>query len=545
MKNIKKSIRILLAVAALLILAVYYYIALPAINIHSVGIWKFLIGVLILCLILVVLPHVEQTGDRRRPIKVHLIHKSLIFKVLITATVLAILIYGVGTLLSSPIINAKKYQQLMTVEKGEFAEDIAQISYDQIPLLDSESAAILASRKMGSLVDLASQFEVSDLYNQINYKGEPVRITPLRYANLIKWFTNRKDGISAYIKIDMATQKTELIRLKEGMKYTLYDHFGRNLYRHLRFKYPTYIFDDISFELDEDGNPYWVCSVAKYNIGLFGGQTVGHVVLCDAITGDCTDYKVEDTPSWVDRVYSASLLVDLYNYYGTLKHGFLNSVLSQKDCLSTTNGYNYLAINDDVWVYTGVTSITSDQSNVGFVLMNQRTMETKYYEIEGAIEDSAMSSAEGKVQNLGYVATFPLLLNIHGQPTYFMSLKDASGLVKKYAMVNVQNYQVVATGDSVVECEKSYTSLMSDNNIETEAEEEEVVETQTITGVISRIAESVVEGNSHYYLLLDGSDDIYDVNVSENLNIIRYNVGDTITLDYTKDSDRCPVTSIR
>ena len=140
------------------------------------------------------------------------------------------------------------------------------------------------------------------------------------------------------------------------------------------------------------------------------------------------------------------MLVNLYNYYGTLKHGFINSILGQKDCLTTTNGYNYLAINDDVWVYTGVTSITSDQSNVGFVLMNQRTMETKYYEIEGAIEDSAMTSAEGKVQNLGYKATFPLLLNIDAEPTYFMALKDASGLVKKYAMVNVHNYQIVATG---------------------------------------------------------------------------------------------------
>ena len=159
------------------------------------------------------------------------------------------------------------------------------------------------------------------------------------------------------------------------------------------------------------------------------------------------------------------MLVELYDYYGTLKHGFLNSIMGQKDCLKTTNGYNYLAIDDDVWVYTGVTSITSDQSNVGFVLMNERTMETKYYQIEGAIEDSAMSSAEGKVQNLKYVATFPLLLNIANEPTYFIALKDDSGLVKMYAMVNVQKYQVVATGDSVSECEKAYISLLKENGI--------------------------------------------------------------------------------
>lgn len=536
--------KFVIVIFALLLFALYYYIALPPINIHSVGLWKFVLGILVIILVLICAPHVEPTGDNRRPIRLHLVQKSKRFKAIVTLIVILGGVYLIGYLLSSPIINAKKYQQLMTVEKGEFSEDIAQISYDQIPLLDSESASILASRKMGSLVDLASQFEVSDLYNQINYKDQPVRITPLRYAGLIKWFTNKNNGISAYIKIDMASQKTELVRLKEGMKYTLYDHFGRNLYRHLRFKYPTYIFDDISFELDEEGTPYWVCSVSDYKIGLFGGHTIGRVVLCNAITGECEDYSVEEAPSWVDRVYSASLLVELYDYYGTLKHGYLNSILSQKDCLSTTNGYNYLAINDDVWVYTGVTSITSDQSNVGFVLMNQRTMETKYYEIEGAIEDSAMSSAEGKVQNLGYVATFPLLLNINNQPTYFMSLKDASGLVKKYAMVNVQNYQIVSTGDSVAETEKGYTTLLKENKVTPDEPEPEVVVAE-VSGNIKKIAEAVVDGNSHYYLLLDQSNDIFDVPVGSNLSIIRYNVGDSITLEYKEGEEIKTVINIK
>ena len=353
---------------------------------------------------------------------------------------------------------------------------------------------------------------------------------PLEYASAIKWLTNQKEGIPAYIKIDMATQDTELVRLSEGMKYTPYDHFHRNLKRHLRFRYPTYIFDDISFEIDEEGTPYWICSVADYKIGLFGGKTIGRVVLCNAVTGECTDYAVKDVPSWVDRVYSADLLVQLYDYYGSLKHGFINSVLGQKDCLTTTNGYNYLAMNDDVWVYTGVTSITSDQSNVGFVLMNERTMETKYYQVEGAIEDSAMSSAEGKVQNLGYTATFPLLLNITNEPTYFIALKDDSGLVKMYAMVNVQKYQIVATGDSVSECEKNYMELMKQNGVNAETKESDSV--KKATGTIAKITDAVVEGNTHQYILLENDSDIYDVSVVDYLDIVRYGVGDTITFEY-------------
>ena len=227
----------------------------------------------------------------------------------------------------------------------------------------------------------------------------------------------------------------------------------------------------------------------------------------------------------------------MYNYYGIYKHGFFNSILGQKDCLKATNGYNYIALDDDVWVYTGVTSVSGDQSNVGFVLMNQRTMETKYYKIEGAIEDSAMSSAEGQVQNLGYRATFPLLLNISDQPTYFMALKDGAGLVKKYAMVNVQKYQWVAIGDTVKECEKAYVSLLATNGISEVKENSDIFE--TITGKISAIAPVVIEGNTHYYIALENSDRLFDVNMSdENLiAIIRYQVGDMIELTYSPEEN--------
>ena len=521
-----------LVVIVLIFAAIYYYIALPAINIHNPELWKFVLFILVIAFALYALPKTTFTGDRRHPVNFSGSYKTKTFK-LLAALIVIIAAYFVGTLLSSPIINASKYQKLMKVEKSKFTKDIDQISYDQIPLLDKSSAEILGARKMGSLVDLASQFEVADEYSQINYKNNPVRVTPLRYADLIKWFTNKKAGIPAYIKIDMATQQTELVRLKEGMKYTPYDHFGRYLYRHLRFKYPTYMFDDINFEINEEGVPYWVCSVKKYNIGLFGGQTVGRVVLCNAITGECKDYDVKDTPKWIDRVYSADLLVSLYQYHGTLKHGFINSILGQKDCLTTTNGYNYLAINDDVWVYTGVTSITSDQSNVGFVLMNQRTMETKYYEIEGAIEDSAMTSAEGKVQNLGYKATFPLLLNIDAEPTYFMALKDASGLVKKYAMVNVHNYQIVATGDTVNDCEASYRSLIQSNGIGPDEKTGETSQ-KTTTGTIKKIAQAVIDGTSHYYIVLNESDLIYDVDISKHLDTILLEAGDKVTIKYTE-----------
>lgn len=524
MKKLKT--KVLIAVLAVLLLGIYYYAALPAINIHSTEFWIFLVILIILAaLIFIKKKNLDRYGLR----------ESKGLKVILGLLAAVVIVYLAGTLLSSPVINAKKYQQLMAVETGEFTTDIEELSYDQIPLLDRDSAALLGNRKMGSMVDMVSQFEVDELYSQINYKDRPVRVSPLKYASLIKWFTNQSEGIPAYITIDMATQNTELVKLDEGMKYTTSDHFNRNIYRHLRFRYPTYIFNDLSFEVNEEGVPYWICPVKQYNIVLFGGVTIGRVVLCNAITGETEDYAIEDAPQWIDRAYSADLLVQLYDYHGTLKHGFLNSVLGQKDCLETTEGYNYLAINDDVWVYTGVTSVSGDQSNVGFVLMNQRTMETRFYEVEGATEASAMSSAEGQVQNLHYTATFPLLLNISGEPTYFIALKDDAGLVKMYAMVNVQKYQIVATGDTVSECEDAYTDLMYENGIRETAEDTR--EVLTITAPITRIAQGVIDGNSHYYIMLEGSDGIFDIPVVDFIDIIRYNVGDEVTIEY-KEGER-------
>lgn len=525
--------KLIIAIVVILAAGLYYYVSLPALNIHSTDIWFFVLFLVAAGAVAYAVKKKLGRGDFKQN------------KVMKTFGILLLLVgavYLIGTLLSSPIINARKYQRLMEVEEGKFAEDVEELSFDKIPLLDKDTAELLGDRKMGSMVDMVSQFEADDIYSQINYKGNPVRVTPLRYASLIKWFTNRSEGIPAYIRINMATQSTELVKLDEGIKYTTSEHFNRNIYRHLRFTHPTYIYGELSFEIDEEGVPYWIAPVKKFNIGLFGGETVGKVVLCNAVTGETKDYNIEDVPQWVDRAYSADLLVQLFDYYGTLKHGFFNSVLSQKDCLKTTSGYNYLALEDDVWMYTGVTSVNGDQSNVGFVLSNQRTMETRYYKVEGATETSAMSSAEGQVQNLKYQATFPLLLNISGEPTYFMALKDDAGLVKKYAMVNVQKYQIVAIGDSVSQCEENYLELLLSNGVkEVEKDTREVME---ISGRISKIAQAVIDGSSHYYMMIEGSDEIYDISVVDFIDVIRYEVGQEVTLEYKKGEQANTVMSL-
>ena len=529
----KESKKILLAILLVIAAGIYYYVTIPAINIHSADTWGFAIILLLIILAVYIV---------RKRMHISEIKESKFINWYLKGIVLIGAVYLIGAVLSSPIINAKKYQQLMQVEDGDFATEIAPADFSSVPLLDKNSARLLGNRKMGTMVDMVSQFEVSPLYTQINYQGRPVRVSPLVYASPIKWIANQAAGIPAYIMIDMATQDTECVRLEEGqyIKYSTAEYFNRNIYRHLRFNYPTYIFDELSFEIDDEGTPYWICPVKQFNVGLFGGQTIGKVVLCNAVTGATTCYDIEDAPTWIDHVYSADLLIKLYDYHGVLKNGYLNSLLSQKGCLMTTDGYNYIVKDDDVWVYTGVTSVSGDESNVGFVLMNQRTMESRYYACPGAEEYSAMDSAQGQVQHLGYTATFPLLLNVSGEPTYFMALKDDAGLVKMYAMVNIAKYQNVAIGDTVAECVKDYQGLLKQSGISSTGTEAGL----EVKAVIEKISPVVIEGNSHYYLSLTGRKEIFDVDVSVYPEIVTYDAGDTIRLTYFEGTKLCEVTGI-
>lgn len=543
----KAGKRILITIALLLIAFVYYYVTIPAINIHSVGTWWFLIGgiaaISILSMVRRIFEEHQTVEIKKGGINLD-VKAGLVTKAGLCIAAILLVVLAIGALLSSPIINAKKYQKLMDVQERDFAKDISQVDYNTIPILDKDSAALLGNRKMGSMVDMVSQFEVSGDYSQINVNNKPVRVTPLVYASPIKWLTNQSKGIPAYIKIDMATQDTECVKLEQGIKYSKAEYLNRNIYRHLRFRYPTYIFtDQIFFEIDEQGTPFWICPVKKFNVGLFGGETIGRVVICNAVNGECTDYEIQDVPQWVDKVYQAELLMNLYDYSGTLKHGFFNSILGQKDCLKTTSGYNYIALEDDVWVYSGVTSVSGDQSNVGFVLMNQRTMETRFYKIEGATEESAMSSAEGQVQNLGYQATFPLLLNISGEPTYFMALKDDAGLVKMYGMVNIQKYQWVATGDTIRECEKAYSKLLKNNGITSPVDQEH----KTVTGKIKNLFPVNIESNTHIYFALEGKEEIFDVDMTNTdlLEIVKYQSGDTIEITYSDEDEPARVIEIK
>ena len=508
----------------------YFYFKLPAINIHSGDFYVFII---LLCAVYCVCVLLLE-GFRADSVKGYVAQARKKAAVPFYIVCLCIVVAVAGSLIGWKLFRARDYAQLLPIENGDFATDVAEISFDQIPMLDSASANVLANRKLGELSELVSQFEVYSDSFQINYQNRPVRVTYLNYGDFFKWWNNQKAGIPAYMVIDMVTQEVTVQRLEEGIKYSPSEYFFRDIDRYLRFKYPTKMFTDVNFEVNEEGEPYWVATVVTKKVGLFGGEDAIGAVLVNAVTGESTYYDVADVPQWVDRVYTAELILQQYNYYGLYQGGFWNSLFGQSGCTEATSYYNYIAQDDDVWLYTGITSVTGDRGNIGFILVNQRTKEARYYPCAGAEESSAMASAMGAVQQYEYQATSPLLLNIGGQPTYFMALKDASQLVKMYAMVNVQQYNVVATGTSVSSCIESYEQLLAENGISIEGGTAPA--TSEVSGVVEDIRSSVINGNSVYYIKLEGGDVYYTVSAADSPVAAILNVGDRVALNAPEDA---------
>ena len=519
-------------VVTLVVGFLYFYVTLPAINLQSEEFYVF-VGILCfvysLCALLTSGAGLSiQANSKTSLIRAY---AGFVKKQCLPVGILFLLLLAValiGQLVSLPIFRAADYRNLLTVSDGDFATAISEISFNEIPTLDENSAEYLSDRQMGTLSDMVSQYEYSFDSTQINYQGRPVRVAPIAYADLIKWFTNRDTGLSAYVMVDMVTQEATVVRLEEGMHYSFSEPLNRNIYRHLRFQYPTYLFGTPQFEINEEGHPYWIAPRIVKTIGLFGGEDIKGAVLVDAVTGESQYYDVADVPTWVDNIYTPELISQQYDYYGTMVHGFLNSIFGQKDVTVTTWGSNYIAINDDVYMYTGVTSANADQSNLGFLLSNQRTKETHFYRAPGATESAAMASAEGEVQDLGYTATFPILLNISGQPTYFIPLMDATNLVKSYAMVNVAQYQIVVTGSTVSECEQTYIRTLEQSGV---VQAEDLPQTE-VSGVIEEIRSAVLDGNTWYYIRLENSHLFYAIQAKDDQNVVLLDVGDRVTIQH-------------
>ncbi len=501
---------------------VTFYVFIPPINLSCPEFWVFFIFLIIVYGMLEMGTKIFDTV-RYKTFKVERFKWSTLL--IIPIIILLILIIN---FFGSPIFSAKKYANRITInEMGNFSEDIEEVDFSKVPLLDKDSSQKLGDRVMGEMSDWVSQYYVSDMYTQINYKDSIVRVTPLEYADIIKYFANRKEGVKGYITVDSVSGNAKIEKLSEGMRYIPSAILNEDMMRHLRFKYPTKVFGDYSFEIDDEGKPHFIVPTIKYSlVGL--RPDIDGIIDLDPISGEVVNYKVGDVPTWIDNVYKANLIIEQTDDWGTYKNGYFNSIFAQKNVTNTTDGYNYLAMNGDIYLYTGITSVQNDESNLGFILSNLRTKETIFYSMPGAEEYGAMASAEGQVQEMKYASTFPLLINLNGRATYLVSLKDNAGLVKMYGFIDVQDYQKVFVGDVKLGIEAVSKQYIDAFNLEANTNTvEKEVEIKSISPV-------VIDGNTIYYIV-DKEDKRYTADISVAKNTLPFlETGDVIKTTYVE-----------
>ena len=519
-----------------------FYIFLPPFNLRSVGFWVYLT----VCIATYAYPFLDISrvtsitenpkGKGKKKIKKtsYQFNKWVVIPVCVPLAVIV-----VGLVISSSVFNARSYAGIIDVKEYDFADDMPESNeITNIALMDTDSATVLGNRMLGSLSDMVSQYTVSDYYTQINYNRTPKKVSNLEYDGFFKWIGNMERGIPGMVMVDPVKTSAEYVAFPSPMYYADSAYFAKDLTRKLRFDYPTKIFDSISFEVDDEGNPYYIVSCSRPCVGLFGASDVNEVIIFDPTDGSSQIMSVGDTPAWIDVVYTGDLAVEKFNWHGILSGGFINSIIGNVGCKQATDDYGYIVIDDDVWYFTGVTSLVSnDKSNIGFLLSNARTGEYKFYPVIGAEEHSAMAAAEGEVQEKGYVASFPSLVSIAGQPTYIMVLKDAAGVVKLYALVNAENYSIVATGATQADAMSTYRKLLRQNDIEIGGS----ALTAEITVENVRIVQ-VADTATVYLTATDGS--VYKGYLESDEALILVKAGDKLGVGYTEsDVDRIYIIS--
>ena len=566
----KKILKLIINIVVTLIGgAVAYYLMLPALNFKAMEFYYFIAVVIAIYIGMTFL----TSKAFIKPEYIAYVKKQSIVPIAI-GLVFA-LVLGIGYLTSAALFRAKAYSRIIEVKTEDFGESEDSITtitsledFSSVPMIDKDVALNLANKKLGDLSQWVSQFVIDETYStQINYKGNPYRIFPLKYGDVFKWIKNTRDGLPAYLAVNMYTQEANAVVLEDmnlpNIKVSTSEYFNEKLARVLRFAYPTYMFGTPSLEIDENGHPWWVCERIDKTVGLIGGSDVIGVVLVDACDKNNIEYydietvKNNEAIQWIDQIYSEDLLVQQYNYYGKYSGGFINAYIGQSGVVSTTVGSSYIASGDDVWLYTGVTSVTNDDSIVGFAIINQRTKEAVFQRISGTTEAGAEISAEGIVADKGWDATFPILLNIDGEATYFMALKD-NDVVKSYAMVSVERVQDAVRSEDddnpdLEACLKAYVNKVKastkkvleinynavlpdaiggENSGNEDSSNEEQAKIETITGVITDIRPVVINGNSVYYIAVDGQATYYSISAADDETVVILNVGDTVKISY-------------
>ena len=511
---------------AFLFVAIYSIIKLPVIRLDFTSLFTVLSMFFIIAGILDMM---LDKGDRTSKLAKNNFYIAILLIVYTTV---------VPFITSSPILHSRAYKNLLgEVKVSNFAKDVSPVSVNDIRLVDEDMAMKLGDKKLGEIPSIGSISKLGKFHIQ-SVNGELYWVSPLVHRDLIKWFNNM-EGTKGYVMVSASNpQDVRLVQEVNGKKINIVyqpdAYLHQDLKRHMYLKgYVNIGMTDFNLEIDDNGNPFWVVTLYDHAVGYSGSNAIG-VATVNPQNGDIKSYDIDNAPKWIDRIQPEEFIVNQINDWGTYVKGFLNSVISEEGVLVSTEGTSLVYGKDgkSYW-YTGITSAGSDDSTIGFMLVNTRTKEAKLYKQPGATETAAMVSASGKVQEKNYEATFPVMYNILDKPTYVISLKDKAGLVKMIAFVSVEDYTIVGIGETKEDAFRNYREQLKSKGNKLTIED--LTSQEVKTGVITRINSDVSEGNTYYYFTIDSNKDVIFIVSSKISNEIPITKeGDKVKVIYEK-----------
>lgn len=509
-----KKLVIILACITAVLLAVGFYFLLVPFNVES-GLFRGFIIVLLLiwCLPLLSVKLGEITDKWKKWL--------LLLPVALLALVLAVcLIAGIA---SAPLFRATDYRNLITVTDNEsFTDSVEDYSTMQIPVVDKHLAEKLGEKKLGE-DNYGSQYHVGDYY-MICHNGNLYWIAPIEYNDLFKWI-NRPTS-PGYLLIN-ANDSDDVQLIREELLYVesayLWDDLARaNYFGNLT----AWRAGNVHLELTDDGKPMFVESVYVNRLSFVEGCDVVGIIVTNPTDGTSEYFPVEQAPTWINHVQSEDVIVEQLNYWGEYVGGFWNSIFAQKDVLNVSTGFNYVYSNGNMYLQTGMTSIGSDESIVGVMMVDMRTKEAKFSRIGGATEYAAAQSAIGYEQAMRFTASDPIMINLDGIPTYFMMLKDEEGLVKRYAYVNVASYTIVASAPTRSAALTQYKSMIQLDSTE---------ESTELT--VEDIRQVTVGGDTYYYIKFADTEGVFVAPLAVNPALPFIKPADTLIVVYEPEND--------
>jgi hypothetical protein len=452
--------------------------------------------------------------------------------------VLGLYVAVLPMLTSLAVFRSDEYRDLIgKVEMGEnLSKHMAPISIEKIRVVDQALANLLGDKVLGAQAALGSQVRLGT-FNIQKVGTELYWVAPLLHSGFFMWQKNSQ-GTPGYVMVNATNERdVKLVQEIKGkkvlIKYQPEAFFFSNLERHIYFEgYFTCGLTDYTFEIDDEGNPFWVVTKFKKKIGFNGSDAVG-VVIVDPQTGATKEYSIENTPEWVDRIQPERFIETQLNDWGQYVKGYWN--FSNENKLQITENVSLVYGEDNrVYWYTGLTSVGADEATVGFVLVDARTKKAVWYRQSGATEHAAQNSAIGKIQEKRYSAAAPIPYNINGIPTYVMTLKDDGGLVKMFAMVAIEDYTVVGVGNTLRETLMAYKNAfnMTGNKLNVKNSAQKT----TLKSVVTRINNDVKNGNSFYYFTVKDYSNIFIGSSQISSALPVSSVGDSIEISFDSDT---------